>query len=404
MFKSNVKATGKTVAESRQTKRAREEKGAQKASRRTLTPPKPDYKLVSPNEWEQAKTTEGIYRYDHKEWREDKRDPWSIRDNRAGTIQRRATLFVRIPSVVQVCRQVSGKLPAFKIYVPLPPAKNPGKGNIIMLNSLNGLEDLCYSVGNLAMFVPKADLEGVDIVKKWHDDTKSRVTDLDEATAWLSQYVLDRGNEQVDVDIYGPDTNSGKQEQEALVQEQETQVQGQEEAGGAEAQAQRRRGAGGIQVRTVAQESAFTMAFVEPVAEEEQSVSAATLSGAAKAASHPNVAHFTVTLVRMGYLQDFQNGVYLLSDPLGTEYMGRRNKVAKHIESKADAEEAMLILCQEGRMEFLNNGLFRIPHLEEDKKPSSQDQASSGSSEHQPLKKKAKKVQAKPKVRKSVKS
>jgi hypothetical protein len=45
MVESNVKATGKTVAESRQTKRAREEKGAQKAARRTLTPPKPDYKL-----------------------------------------------------------------------------------------------------------------------------------------------------------------------------------------------------------------------------------------------------------------------------------------------------------------------------------------------------------------------
>jgi hypothetical protein len=55
-------------------------------------------------------------------------------------------------------------------------------------------------------------------------------------------------------------------------------------------------------------------------------------------------------------------------------------------------------------MEFLNNGLFRIPHFEEDKKPSCQDKASSGSSEHQPLKKKAKKVQTKPKVRKSVKS
>jgi hypothetical protein len=96
--------------------------------------------------------------------------------------------------------------------------------------------------------------------------------------------------------------------------------------------------------------------------------------------------------------------VYLLSDPLGTELMGRRNKVAKHIKSKADAEEAMLVLCWEGKMEFLNNGLFRIPHFEEDEKPSGLDKASSGSSEHQPLKKKAKKVQAKPKVRKSIKS
>jgi hypothetical protein len=104
----------------------------------------------------------------------------------------------------------------------------------------------------------------------------------------------------------------------------------------------------------------------------------------------------------MGYLQDFQKGVYLLSDPLGTELMGQRNKV--YIKSKADAEEAMLVFCREGKMEFMNNGLFRIPHFEEDKKPSGQDKASSGSSEHQPLKKKAKKVQAKPKVRKSFKS
>jgi hypothetical protein len=72
--------------------------------------------------------------------------------------------------------------------------------------------------------------------------------------------------------------------------------------------------------------------------------------------------------------------VYLLSDPLGTELMGRRNKVAKHIKSKADAEEAMLILCREGKMEFSNNGLFRIPYFEEDEKPSGQDNASSGSS------------------------
>jgi hypothetical protein len=91
---------------------------------------------------------------------------------------------VRGPGLPQV-----QKLPAFKIYVSLPPAKTPGKGNIIMLNSLKGLEDLCYSVGDLAMFVPEADLEGVDIMTKWHDntnDTKSRVMDLDEATARLS--------------------------------------------------------------------------------------------------------------------------------------------------------------------------------------------------------------------------
>jgi hypothetical protein len=54
------------VVERRQTKRAREEKGAQKAARRTPTPPKPDYKLVFLEEWKQAKQTEGTYRYNHK--------------------------------------------------------------------------------------------------------------------------------------------------------------------------------------------------------------------------------------------------------------------------------------------------------------------------------------------------
>jgi hypothetical protein len=396
MVESNVKATGKTTVESRQSKRAREERGIQKAARRTLTPPKPDYKLVFPEEWEQAKQTEVTYRYDHKEWREGERDPWSIRGNRAGTLQKRATLFVRIPSVVQVCRKVSSKSPAFEIYVTLPLAKTQGKGNIIMLNTLKGLENLCYSVGDLAMFVPEADLEGVNIVKKWHNYTKSRMTDLDEATVRMAQYVIERGNEQVDVDVYGPATDSGKQEQEALVQEQGTQVQGREEA---------RRGTGETQVRTVAQESAFTMAHVEPVAEEEQSVSAATLSGAAQAASHPNVAHFTDTLVRMGYFNKTSRTVCVCCQIRWVPNLwGDATRLRNTIKARLTPEEAMLVLCREGKMEFLNNGLFRIPHFEEDKKPSGQDKASSGSSEHQPLKKKAKKVQAKPKVRKSVKS
>jgi hypothetical protein len=332
MVESDAKAAGKTMGESRQTKRAREEKRAtQKSARRTRTPPKPDYKVVSPQKREHAKQTEGTYRYNHKEWREDERDPWSIRGNRAGTLQRRAILYVRIPSVVQVCRKISGKSQAFEIYVPFPPAKTPGKGTIIMLNSLKGLEDFCYSVGDLAMFLPEADLEGVNIVKKWHDDTKSRVTDLDDSTTTrLAQYVEDRSNEEVNVDVYGLATDSGRQEQEAQKQE----VQEQEEA---------RRGACRTQVRIVAQESAFTMVHVELAPEEEQSVSATTLSGAAQAASHPDMMHFTDMLVRMGYLQDFQKGVYLLSDPLGTELMGRRNKVAKHNKSKADAKEAMLV-------------------------------------------------------------
>jgi hypothetical protein len=142
----------------------------------------------------------------------------------------------------------------------------------------------------------------------------------------------------------------------------------------------------------------------DPAAGDEPSVSGPTLSGAAQAASHPNVKHLTDTLVRMGYLEDLLKGVFLLSDPLGTEHMGRRNRIAKHIKSKADAEEAMLVLCREGKMDLVVQGLFRIPHFEEDQKPTDQARVSSGSSDHQPLKKKPKSVQAKPNVRKSVSS
>jgi hypothetical protein len=146
------------------------------------------------------------------------------------------------------------------------------------------------------------------------------------------------------------------------------------------------------------------MAHMELAPVEEPSVSAPTLSGAAQAASHPNVTHLTDTLVRMGYLEDLQKGVFLLSDPLGTEHMGRRNRIAKHIKSKADAEEAMLVLCREGKMDLVVEGLFRVPHFEGEEEPVGQARVSSESSDHQPLKKKPKLGQAKPKVRKSVSS
>jgi hypothetical protein len=55
----------------------------------------------------------------------------------------------------------------------------------------------------------------------------------------------------------------------------------------------------------------------------------------------------------MGYLEDLQKGVFLLTDPLSTEHMGRRNRIAKHIKSKADAKEAMLVLCREGKMDLV---------------------------------------------------
>jgi hypothetical protein len=127
------------------------------------------------------------------------------------------------------------------------------------------------------------------------------------------------------------------------------------------------------------------------------------LSGPEHAAAHPSVDHITDTLVRMGYLEDFKKGVLLLRDPLGDEAVGRRNKVAKHIKSRADTEEAMLVLCQEGEMELVGNNLFRVLHFEEDEEPAGRARSSPDTSDSQPPKKKPKLTQAKPKVRKPVK-
>ena len=133
-------------------------------------------------------------------------------------------------------------------------------------------------------------------------------------------------------------------------------------------------------------------------------VSVPTLPGDAQAASHPSVKHITDTLVRMGYLEDLQKGIFLLRDPLGNELMGKRNKVAKQVKSKADAEETLLKLCREGKMDLLDSGLFRIMGFSEDKVPAGKARTSSGSAEHQPPRKKPKPSPRKPKVSTSVNS
>jgi hypothetical protein len=156
-----VAARGKErEGESRQQKRAWEEKGSvQQTAKRTLELPKPEYMLVSPEEWEKRKQQEGTYTYDHKKWRESDRDPWAIRGNKIGAIRTGGTLWLRIPPVVQVCRKVSGKSAAYEIYVPLPPESD--KGTILQVNSMAKLETLCYTVGNMAMFMPEVDLQEV---------------------------------------------------------------------------------------------------------------------------------------------------------------------------------------------------------------------------------------------------
>jgi hypothetical protein len=44
----------------------------------------------------------------------------------------------------------------------------------------------------------------------------------------------------------------------------------------------------------------------------------------------------------------------------------------------------MLVLCREGKVDLVVQGLFRIPDFEEDEKPTDQARVSSGSSDHQP--------------------
>jgi hypothetical protein len=144
----------------------------------------------------------------------------------------------------------------------------------------------------------------------------------------------------------------------------------------------------------------------EPPSEEERrgmSVSVPVLSGPEHAAAHPSVEHITDTLVRMGYLEDFKKGVFLLRAPLGDKAVRRRNKVAKHIKSRANAEKAMLVLCREGKMELVGNNLFRVLHFEENEEPAGRARYSPDTLDSQPSKKKPKQTQAKPKVRKSVK-
>jgi hypothetical protein len=61
----------------------------------------------------------------------------------------------------------------------------------------------------------------------------------------------------------------------------------------------------------------------------------------------------------------------------------------------------MLVLCREGKMDLVIQGLLRIPHFEEDEEPTGQARVSSGSLDHEEANLS---VQAKPKVRKSVSS
>jgi hypothetical protein len=134
MVESGARTAGTGKEEGRQQKRAREDRtstreergSAQVVAKRTLVLPRPEYMLVSPEEWEHRKQRDGTYRYDHQKWREESRDPWSVRGSKIGGLRAGGTMWLRIPSAVQVCRKVTGKSQAYEIYVPLPPDGDKG--------------------------------------------------------------------------------------------------------------------------------------------------------------------------------------------------------------------------------------------------------------------------------------
>jgi hypothetical protein len=233
---------------------------------------------------------------------------------------------------------------------------------------------------------------GGDIIRQWHKQPKTQVKDTEEALMLLDKWAQEHPSDAVDE--YGPAVESPTTASGAAKSTQTV---------------ARTTGTGQERTVRVTPAACFvkepsSASGSETRRDMSESVSIPASSGAAQAASHPSVKHITDTLVRMAYLDDFQNGVFLLRDPLGDETMGRRNKVAKRIKSRADAEKTMLVFCREGKVDEISHGLFWVLHSEGEKKSPGRTKTSSGSGDSQPPKEKPKTSQDKPKVRKSVKS
>jgi hypothetical protein len=276
-----------------------------------------DYMTVTPELWQKNKQKEGTYRYDYKSWKDVQppRNPWLVRGSRGGAFSPKGVLWVRIPPVVEVCRRVSGtetrKSEAYEIYVPLPGDK------VFRLNNMKGLWDLCYAVGTRGMFLDEGDVGG-DLVRQWHKQPKTEVKDTAEALTLLDKWAREHPSDAMDdygPAVASPTTGAGAAESsQATARTIET---GQERP---------------VRVTPAAYfVKEPSSSGSEPRRDQSESVSVPESPGAAQAASHPSVKHITDTLVRMGYLDDLHNDVFLLRDPLGNEVMGRRNKVAKHI-------------------------------------------------------------------------
>jgi hypothetical protein len=304
----------------------------------------------------------------------------------------------------------SAKIQAFELYVPLP------GGRVHKCPSMKTMWDLCYSVGTSAMFATASAAEQIDLARLWQNKPKARVSDFKVAIALLDRASQDA--ETPSVDIFGTaeevTVTTPSPSRSPTPTPRPTPVR----TPVAQPQAEARRAAPAViptpavrpaRERRVGDNPDFPTAYtIEKSPSEEErrgmSVSIPALSGPKHAAAHPSVDHITDTLVRMGYLEDLRKGVFKLRDPLGDEAVGRRNKVAKHIKSRADAKEAMLVLCREGKMELVGNNLFRVLHFGEDEEPAGRVRYSPDTADSQPPKKKPKQTQAQPKVRKSVKS
>jgi hypothetical protein len=377
----------------------------------------PDFMEVNPKAWQENKQREGTYWYNYSAWKDVKppHNPWLVRGNRAGLYMAQGPLWVRVPQVVETCRNVYGgtasssKIPAFELYVPLP------GGKVHKCPSMKAMWDLCYAVGTSAMFTAAEAAERGDLARLWQNKPRAQVADTNKAVVLLDQAA--QGAETLPVDIFGP-VGDVTATPSPSPSRSPTPTPTPVRTPAPQPQAEARRGAAAViptpsmrpvQDRRVSSvDPQFPTAYTvpEPPSEVEgtsTSVSVPALSGPEHAAAHPSVTHITDTLVRMGYLDDLQKGVFMLRDPLGDEAVGRRNKVAKHIKNRNDAEEAMLVLCREGKMELVGNHLFRVLHFE-DEEPVGRTRSSPDTLDSQPPKKKPKQAQAKPKVRKSVNS
>jgi hypothetical protein len=222
------------------------------------------------------------------------------------------------------------------------------------------------------MFATTSAAEQIDLARLWQNKPEARVADSKVAIALLDQ--ASQNAKTPPADIFGTAEEVAvtipSPSRLPTAPPRPTPVR----TPAAQTQAQARRAAAAVistpavrpsRERRVGVNPEFPTAYTveEPPSEEERrgmNVSVPALSGPEHAAAHPSVDHNTDTLVRMGYLEDFRKGVFPLRDPLGDEAVGRRNKVAKHIKSRANAEEAMLVLCQEGKMELVGNILFQV--------------------------------------------